>query len=118
MAEKTKAPRKTATKKAEAPAIAKAEITKFVEINKKRLDLQRQADALKKQEDTLKARMKLFIAANGGKAKSCSLHGFVLALVAKAGQVAWKQEFIRVAGEDAAAAVVAPTYDSLTVTKL
>jgi hypothetical protein len=46
------------------------------------------------------------------------VHGYVLALIKKAGQIAWKQQFIDVAGADAAAAIVAPEYDSLTVTPL
>lgn len=109
---------KAAAKEAEALVITKAEIKRYQEINAKRLDLSRQAAALEKQEKVLKARMKLYVEQNGGKAKSCTIHGFVLALIKKAGFIAWKQEFINVAGEDAAAAIAAPEYDSLTVTPL
>ena len=108
----------TKMKAADAPKIAKAEIEKYVALNTERLALQRQADALKKQEDVIVDRLKAYASANGGKTQSCRLFGYVLAIVKKAGVIAWKQEFVKALGADAAAALTAPDREALTVTKI
>lgn len=104
--------------KANGLVITKAEIAEYMRINAERLALQRKAAALEKQEKSLVSRMVAYVNQTGGKHRSCTLHGYVLALIKKAGQIAWKQEFIAKNGQEAADAIVAPERDALTVTPI
>jgi hypothetical protein len=106
------------TKTAETIKIKKDELTRYEAIRAERLELQRRADALEKQEKSLAERLLQYVRQEGGKNLSCRIYGYVLAIVKKAGYVAWKQEYIKELGDAKAAAVVAPEREALTLTKL
>lgn len=92
------------------------EITQYLELQAKRRALLREADALSRVEAAVSSRLWSFAASNGGEVKKGK---YVLSLVEVNGRPSWKNEFIRVAGEEAARDVVAnlPTELKLNVTE-
>lgn len=112
---------KMATKaatKVPAPKPSKDDLAKLIELSTKRKDLNRQADALEKQEAPLKAKIAAYVEENGGELKACTICGFLARLVSKVGSIAWKQEFIRVNGPEAAAEIKALVGQSLEVVQI
>ena len=103
--------------KAKGPHLVRAEIEEYLELDKQRLAKQREAADLEKLAKVLKAKIWEYVEAEGGDARSVERSGFVLAIHQKAGAPAWKEEFLRVAGQAAAASVVAecPKRDYLVV---
>lgn len=102
---------------AKGPHLVRAEIEEYLELEKQRFAKQREAADLEKLAKVLKAKIWEFVEAKGGNARSCERSGFVLAIHQKAGSPSWKEEFLRVAGQSAAAQIVAdcPQRDYLVV---
>lgn len=99
------------------PHLVKAEIEEYLALEEKRKAANRQADDIEKQAKVLKARIEAFIVAKGGSARTVERSGYVLSIKQKAGSVAWKEEFLRVAGQEEAArlSAAAPKRDYLSV---
>lgn len=99
--------------------ITKKEIEAFLALEERRKELGRQATALGKEADIFKARARALIESDGGKGRSVAKSGYVLAMQTKAGTVGWKSAYIDVAGEEAAARLVAecPPVEFLAVAK-
>lgn len=85
--------------KIEAPYVTKNDIQEYLAIEERRKALNREAADLGKQSDVIKEKLMLFARANGG---SVARSGYRLAIKLATGFVAWKQEFIRVAGQEEA----------------
>lgn len=97
--------------------VTKALIEKYLALEESRKSLNRQAAALEKQADEIEAELTKFVRANGGQEKFVRRSGFVLALMSKRCTPKWREEFERIAGIDAAEAIVAkaPTREFLNV---
>lgn len=91
------------------PALKKTDVQEFLDLEQRRLELQREAGDLEKLAKVLKARIWQHVKAKGGRKRSCTLSGFLLEIRKKPGSPAWKEEFLRVAGQVAAAKIVAAT---------
>lgn len=91
------------------PALKKQDVQEYLDLNERRLEAQRKADDFEKLAKVLKARIWQHVKAKGGRKRSCTLSGFLLEIRKKAGNPAWKEEFLRVAGQVAAAKIVAKT---------
>lgn len=91
----------------------------FVEYNR----LQEEAKKLRRMADACIAEAKpieeklAYAKAKGGKQKSVTTCGHVLAIVTKAGSVAWKAAFVKLAGKAKAEALIAdaPSKEVLTI---
>ena len=99
---KTKKP--TAKKPAaKPPRVTVAWVDEYLETRDQRRALQRQVDALERDEKTLGSAIFELIKTTGGKSRTVKKGKHVLRLVDAPGSVRWKDEFVRVAGPDAAA---------------
>jgi hypothetical protein len=100
--------------KEKAKAPSRAEIEEFLEREEQRKNLNRE-----RANAPLKEKFKAYAAAEGGKEKSVDRCGYTIALKTKNGQIAWKSEFIRVAGPEEAARVSAnpPQVEFLAIEK-
>lgn len=105
--------------KEEAPNLTRAEIEEFLKAEEDRRAANRLADDIERKAAPLKARIKKFIELKGGKAKRVERSGYLLSLKQQNGQIAWKNEFLRVAGEEEAARVAAnpPQVEKLSIEK-
>lgn len=88
--------------KAEAPYVTKALIQEFLSLEERRKALNREAADLAKQSAAIAEKLTTFVAVNGGKERSVVRSGYRLSIKLTNGFVPWKQEFIRVAGQDEA----------------
>jgi hypothetical protein len=90
------------------------EVANYLSLRERRLTLQREADALQRIETAITSKLEAAVLANGAPLRKGK---FTLTLVSVSGRPSWKNEFIRVAGEAAADAVVAhlPKITKLTV---
>jgi hypothetical protein len=106
-------------KASKAPHVTKVDIEQYLELDARRRALMREASDIAKQQAEVADKLSEFVAAHGGRERSCTRSGYVLAIITKPGSVSWKPEFIRVAGEAAAEALIAaaPPREALTVTK-
>ena len=96
-----------------------AEINKYLELQERRSNLEREARTIKKSADVLGEKIEAYVTSQLARTgnPSTQAYGFVMQFVDGRKNPAWKQEFIAVAGEDAANAVVArtPASQSLVV---
>jgi len=99
-----------------APVFRK-DIVEFLDLEERRKTLEREARQLGKQSGEIADRLLAYARAHGGKGQSIVRSGYVLAVVIGRGSVPWKQEFVRVAGLDAAEALIAaaPPVEKLSV---
>lgn len=102
---------------AKGPHLVKSEIEEYLDLEERRLNLQREAADLEKLAKVLKSKIWLYCEAEGGSDRTCVRSGYVISLKSKAGSPSWKEEFLRVAGPVEAARIVAetPKRDYLTV---
>lgn len=91
------------------PVLKKRDVQEFLDLTERRLEAQRKADDLEKLAKVLKARIWQHVKTKGGRKRSCTLGEFLLEIRKKPGSPAWKEEFLRVAGQVAAAKIVANT---------
>jgi hypothetical protein len=83
--------------------------------------LRRQAsDLAKLQAELEEQKLSPWVREHGGPELCCVRSGFRLAIVLKDGSPSWKKEFIKVAGEGAAEAIIAslPKKEALSVQKV
>lgn len=99
----------------EAPYVTRAELDRYVQIDAERKRLNREADLLKAQQEELGNKLRQFCRVQGGDALSVERSGYRLSISHVKGSVAWKQEFVRVAGVEAAEriAIAAPLREQL-----
>jgi hypothetical protein len=83
----------------------RAELRAYGRNKLKRLKLQREAAALGQSEDDFEQRVHAYLKARGTRASI--VHGFPLSIEDKQVAVAWKREFTRLAGVQAAVALAA-----------
>lgn len=105
--------------KAQVPHVTKRDIQEFLDLEEQARSLKRQAKAIEKKAELIEKTLFAFVRANGGKERSVLRSGFVLAITDSRCSVTWKNEFIRVAGDKAAEALIeaAPKKEKLTVTQ-
>ena len=103
---------------AKAPRVTKEDIERYLQLEKDRLDLNRQARDKGRLAEELEKKLWAWVEAHGGASK-CRTHtaGFIVAIKTKAGQVSWADEFVRIAGEAEAQRLraEAPRKEFLTV---
>lgn len=92
---------------AEPVKLTKAELiaktNEFLALQAERLELSRQADAVKRRESPIKKTLEAWLREQLDKgAQALTKHGFLFRFKPGQRRVDWKQEFIRVAGVDAA----------------
>lgn len=90
-------------------------IEEYLALDAQRKAANRQAEALEKQQDAIEAQLMAHVRESGERSvKRC---GFVLALTTKKGQVGWKGEFVKLAGQERAEELIAaaPTKEGFTV---
>ncbi|MGC4004663.1 MAG: hypothetical protein QM811_16715 [Pirellulales bacterium] len=106
--------------KSEVPHVTVKEIQKYLGLDEQRKQLNRESAALKKQADAIEADIEKFIRANGGKELSVTRSGYRLAILTAAGSVAWKDEFVKLAGNERAEELraAAPPREFLSVEKI
>jgi seryl-tRNA synthetase len=105
---------------AKVPHVTKNDIEEYLRLDEERKSLNRQAKDLEKLQDVIEKKLDEFVRANGGKTKSVSRSGFVLALLTRKTAPKWKEEFIRVAGPEEAERLAkqAPDREYLTVERV
>lgn len=91
------------------------EITRYLEVRDQRHALERQAAALKKEEETLEKSIRQCVALYGGRDRTTIRFGHVLAIRAVAGQMRWKEEFLKHFGEEKAEKLPKPVRLALHV---
>jgi hypothetical protein len=103
----------------EQKAPSRALIEEVLKLEEQRKEANRLADACERAAKPLKLAITKYIEAAGGKEKRVKRCGFILALLEKNGQISWKDEFARVAGEVEAARVAAtpPKVERLSIEK-
>jgi len=96
------------------------EISEFLSLEEERRRLNRLAADLEKKAKPIKEKILQFVRTTGGKSRSVVSCGHVLAIITRAGTVTWKDEFIRVAGEDEAEKLrsAVPPTEMLSVEKV
>jgi hypothetical protein len=96
--------------------LSKEEIEQFLAIDKKRTTAQRTADAEERAAGPLKKKIKEYVEEHGGSDRTTTHYGYLLSLKPRGGTPKWKDEFIAVAGAQAAIekqAAALPTYTLL-----
>lgn len=89
------------------PAAISAKLVEAMQdAREKRLELQRQVDALKRSEETIKGRLIAHVEAKGGRRRSTTLGRFRLSLKPGKKYVRWKDEYISEMGTEAAEQVL------------
>lgn len=91
------------------------EIARYLEVRDQRHALERQAAALKKEEERLEERLRQCVALYGGRDRTTMRHGYVLAIRAVPGAVRWKEEFQKHFGEEKANQLPKPVRHALHV---
>lgn len=89
--------------------LKREEIDRYVEVDRERKELERRAEALKKEQERLKTRFLAVIESKGDTPISYKRCGFVLLVKEGTRYPKWKEEFLAVAGVAAAEAVVQRT---------
>lgn len=97
--------------------LSREELERYAELQEKRLQLTREADALEKEAKLLKPKILAYIKQCASKSLAVSRWGFRLAIKLVQGQVKWQDEFIRLAGGERAAELknAAPQQERLEV---
>jgi hypothetical protein len=105
------------TKTAPAPRLTRAQLTKYFELDARRLALQRQAKDLEALQEKIEQKAMAVVKTEGGKERTVLTCGYVLAIKDANGAVAWKSEFVRVAGSAAAEKLIAaaPKKEKLSI---
>jgi len=89
--------------KAKVPNITRHEIEEFLELDKRRKELEREARQLKARQDRIEADLLVFTRAKSKKPGSAvTRSGFTLSIFEGRPYVNWKNEFVDVAGNDKA----------------
>lgn len=98
--------------------LSRIELDEFWRLNTRRLELSRQADAVERELKGLKEKIETHVRAKGGEELAVVSCGYLLALKRSAGAVKWKDEYVALAGSDAAAQLqaAAPPRETLQVT--
>jgi len=111
--------KKTTADAPKTPFITRHDIEEYLELEERRKGLNRESAQIAKQAEVIEQKLEAFVRANGGKEKSLSRSGYVLAIKTCKGSPAWKVEFVKVAGIAASEQLIAsaPTRESLTVEK-
>lgn len=106
--------------KAPVPNITKKDLEEWERLENQRKEASREARDLQKQQDIIEAKIKAFVEAKGGKSRSVERSGFRLALEKVKQQVAWKTEYIALAGQEQAEQLVAdaPLKEVLAIERL
>lgn len=86
-------------------AVTADELRTFYDNEQRRLALQRQAKDLESCNAKTKERLLQHVRNKGGSDRTTVLHGFVLAIVTRAGSPAYKEAYLALAGVDAAEAL-------------
>lgn len=97
--------------------LTKEDVENYVILNAQRLKLQREVDAIEREQEPLKEKLLEHVRTKGGSDRTTVFHGFILAIKKMTGQVAWKKEYIAEHGHEAAAKLPRPNYDVLQVEK-
>lgn len=97
--------------------VTRADIVDYLRTKQERLDLDRQSRDKAKLEKDFEKKLRAWVEAKGGDARSVERSGFVLAIKTKAGTVKWAEEFLRLAGEEEAKRLrdAAPPVEFLSV---
>lgn len=97
--------------------VSSKDLARYFELEEQRASLARQSKDLGKLQDELEEKFVAWVKANGGPEQACLRCGYKLAILAKAGSVSWKTEFMKVAGAERAEELVqsAPKKEVLVV---
>ncbi len=85
-----------------AAELTKTDLEQYCALDQERLALNRQIDAIERQQKPIKEKMRAHVEAHGGSDRTTTRFGFVLRLLARAGTVKWKDHYIAAAGIEAA----------------
>ena len=98
-------------------AVGKAEIERYFKLDAERLSLARQVKDLAALQEKIEEKMIALVKAKGGKLRSVVRCGYLLSLSDKDGSVKWKDEFVRVAGSEAAEKLIraAPKKETFSI---
>lgn len=88
---------------------SREEIDAYLEFERQRKEAQRLVDTIERQAKPLKEKLRAYVEANGGVDRTTVRCGVVIALRARGGVPKWKDEFIAVAGAQAAIEIQAKT---------
>lgn len=82
-------------------------------------ELRRQANALAKVQTELEGKILPYVEEHGGKARCLTVGAYTLLVEMKKASVQWKPEFVKVAGDGAAQAIIdaQPSKPVLSITK-
>lgn len=95
--------------------VTKAEIESFLALEQKRKKIQREADCIEREAKPLKEKLRKYVEQTGGADRTTTHYGFVLALMPRVGTVGWKNEFIAIAGAQAASDLQANALPTFTL---
>jgi seryl-tRNA synthetase len=84
-------------------SLTQEKLEHYARLDERRRTMQREIDALEREQKPLKEEIKAYVVAKGGSDRTCTHYGFVLSLQARAGRVDWKGEFVQLQGFEAAA---------------
>lgn len=101
--------------------ITRTDLARFLEMDRQRRELNRQAYLIAKQMAGLEADLVAWVTAKApGKSRTVDRSGYRLSIVSKPGSVSWKAAFVEACGDAAAEqlAAAAPPRDVLVVEKL
>lgn len=84
------------------PYVTKAMIQEYLDLEERRKALNREATDLGKRASAIAEKLEAYVTAKGGKERSVVRSGYRLSIKLANGFVPWKQEFIRVAGQEEA----------------
>lgn len=87
--------------------IKKTDVLAYEALDAERLKLKRQADAITKQMEAFEAAFEKEVRKSGGKILTLLRHGYIMAIKKQRTSVQWKPQFVRVAGLEAAEAIIA-----------
>lgn len=104
-----------AATKTKAPWVTGDDVKLYLRLEAERKSLQRRASDLEKRAKKLARQMLAYIRYWGGKKKACIRSGYIMRIDLVDGQISWKQEFIRVAGQTSADRVKPPRRERLSV---
>lgn len=87
--------------------IKKTDVQAYEKLEEQRLSLKRQADDIVKQMEAFEAAFEKEVRKSGSKTRTILRHGYIMAIKKKRASVQWKPQFVRVAGLEAAEAIIA-----------
>jgi hypothetical protein len=85
-----------------ASTLSREEIVAYFTLEQRRKTEQRKVDAIEREAKPYKEKIRAYVEENGGSDRTCTHYGYVIALLDKGPAVEWKNEFIALAGADAA----------------